>query len=84
MAALTIPESVQAYFPNNIDPAQLWVNYNSKADSLTIYFTGEPIPSVWDDVDEYIKMAQSWPLTVATTKPTRVATLQVAALAGNA
>jgi len=53
MAALTIPESVQAYFPHSIDPAQLWVNYNQKADSLTIYFTGKPIPSVWDDVDEY-------------------------------
>ena len=53
MAALTIPESVQAYFPNNIDPAQLWVNYNAKADALTIYFTGKPTPSVWDDVDEY-------------------------------
>lgn len=53
MAALTIPEAVQAYFPHYIDPAQLWVNYNPKADSLTIYFTGKPIPSVWDDVDEY-------------------------------
>lgn len=53
MAALTIPEAVQAYFPHNIDPAQLWVNYNAKADALTIYFTGKPTPSVWDDVDEY-------------------------------
>lgn len=53
MAALTIPESVQAYFPHNIDPTQLWVNYNPKANSLTIYFTGRPTPSVWDDVDEY-------------------------------
>ena len=53
MAALTIPEAVQAYFPHNIDPAQLWVSYNAKADALTIYFTGKPTPSVWDDVDEY-------------------------------
>ncbi len=33
---------------------QLWANYNPKADSLTVYFTGEPVPSVWSDVDEYI------------------------------
>jgi hypothetical protein len=53
MAAITIPESVQAYFPKEIDPSQLWVRYNADADSLTIYFTGKPIPSVWDDVDEH-------------------------------
>ncbi|MEZ4707858.1 MAG: DUF2283 domain-containing protein [Caldilineaceae bacterium] len=53
MAALTIPDSVQAYFPHEIEPSQLWVNYNPTADSLTIYFTGQPTPSVWDDVDEY-------------------------------
>jgi hypothetical protein len=53
MAAIAIPESVQTYFPQTIDPAQLWVNYNSKADSLTIYFTGKPVPSVWSDIDEY-------------------------------
>ncbi|MFN8489767.1 MAG: DUF2283 domain-containing protein [Caldilineaceae bacterium] len=53
MAAIAIPESVQRYFPQTLDPAQLWVNYNPKADSLTIYFTGKPVPSVWDDVDEY-------------------------------
>jgi hypothetical protein len=56
--------SVQSYRINVILPhmatylffvhdPQLWVNYNPKADSLTIYFTGKPIPSVWDDVDEY-------------------------------
>lgn len=50
---ITIPDFVQAYFPDRIDPAQLWVSYNPKADSLTIYFTGKPIPSVWADVDEY-------------------------------
>jgi hypothetical protein len=53
MAAITIPESVQAYFPQEIEPSQLWVNYNADADSLTIYFTGKPVPSVWDEVDEY-------------------------------
>lgn len=53
MAALMIPEQVQKYFPPRIDPNQLWVNYNPKADSLTIYFTGKPVPSVWNDVDEY-------------------------------
>src|SRR5690349_552810 len=53
MAAITIPEAVQAYFPRHIEPSQLWVNFNAQADSLTIYFTGEPVPSIWDDVDEY-------------------------------
>jgi hypothetical protein len=53
MAAITIPESVQAYFPRQIEPSQLWVYYNADADSLTIYFTGKPVPSVWDDVDEH-------------------------------
>lgn len=53
MAALLIPESVQRYFPAHIDPSQLWVNYNAKADSLTIYFTGKPVPSIWTDVDAY-------------------------------
>lgn len=53
MATLMIPEQVQKYFPPLIDPNQLWVNYNPKADSLTIYFTGKPVPSVWSDVDEY-------------------------------
>jgi hypothetical protein len=53
MAAITIPEAVQAYFPREIDPSRLWVNYNPDADSLTIYFTGQPVPSVWEDIDEY-------------------------------
>ena len=53
MAALTIPESIQTYFPQDIDPSQLWVNYSAQADSLTIYFTGQPVPSVWDDIDDF-------------------------------
>ncbi len=53
MAALVIPKQIQKYFPSLIDPNKLWVNYNPKADSLTIYFTGKPVPSVWNDVDEY-------------------------------
>jgi hypothetical protein len=53
MAAIIIPESVQRYFPQQIDPSQLWVHYNPKADSLTIYFTGEPVSSVWEDIDQY-------------------------------
>ena len=53
MAAIAIPESVQAYFPQKLDPSQLWVNYNPKADSLTVYFTGQPVPSVWNDIDDY-------------------------------
>lgn len=54
MATLTIPESAQMYFPKTIDPSQLWVNYRPKADSLTIYFTGKPVPTVWSDIDEYV------------------------------
>jgi hypothetical protein len=50
---ITISESVQQYFPRQIKPSQLWVNFNAQADSLTIYFTGNPVPSVWEDVDEY-------------------------------
>jgi hypothetical protein len=53
IATLTIPEGVQRYFPAQIDPSQLWVNYNAKVDSLTIYFTGKPVPSVWTDVDAF-------------------------------
>jgi hypothetical protein len=53
LATIEIPESVQAYFPQSIDPSQLWVNYSPEADSLTIYFASQPIPSVWSDVDEY-------------------------------
>ena len=53
MATITIPASVQRYFPKMIDPTQLWVNYNPRADSLTIYFTEKPVPSVWNDVDSY-------------------------------
>jgi len=53
MAAIAIPESVPAYFPSVIEPSQLWVNYNPRVDSLTIYFTGQPVPSVWNDVDDY-------------------------------
>ncbi|MGH9939230.1 MAG: hypothetical protein ACREAM_23555 [Blastocatellia bacterium] len=32
MAAIAIPESVQAYFPPVIEPSQLWVNYNPHVD----------------------------------------------------
>jgi hypothetical protein len=53
MAAITIPIAVQQYFPHQIEPSMLWVKYNSDADTLTIYFTGRPVPSVWEDVDEY-------------------------------
>jgi hypothetical protein len=53
MAAITIPESVQTYFPREIEPSQIWVNYDSRADVLTIYFTGKPVASVWEDMDEY-------------------------------
>lgn len=53
MAAITIPDSVKAYFPRVVDPAALWVNYNPEADALTVYFTGQPVPSMWNDVDEY-------------------------------
>ncbi|MCK6627207.1 MAG: DUF2283 domain-containing protein [Anaerolineae bacterium] len=53
MATIMIPEAVQAYFPKTVEPSQLWVNYNPMADSLTIYFTGKPVPSIWTDVDEF-------------------------------
>ncbi len=53
MAAIAIPASVQAYFPPVIEPSRLWVNYNPQADSLTVYFTGKPVPSIWSDIDEY-------------------------------
>ena len=54
MAAIAIPESIQVHFPHSIEPAQLWVNYNPQADSLTVYFTGQPVPSVWNDLDEFV------------------------------
>ena len=54
MAAITIPESVKAYFPQKLEPTQLWVNYNRNADSLTVYFTNAPTPSVWEDIDDYV------------------------------
>lgn len=53
MATIAIPESVQVYFPKAVDPSQLWVKYNPNADSLTIYFTSQPVPSIWSDVDPY-------------------------------
>src|SRR6185503_10259155 len=54
MAAITIPDSVKRYFPRHIDQAHLWVHYNPKADALTVYFTDEPVPSVWEDIDKYV------------------------------
>lgn len=59
MTAIAIPESVQAYFPRHLDPSQLWVHYNAQADSLTVYFTGTPVPSIWDDVNEYAYVGYS-------------------------
>jgi hypothetical protein len=53
MATIAIPKTVQSYFPKSVDPSQLWVKHNPEADSLTIYFTGQPVPSVWQDVDDY-------------------------------
>ena len=53
MAAITIPDSLKTYFPKHLKPEQLWVNYNPHADSLTVYFNGAPMPSVWDDVDAH-------------------------------
>ena len=54
MPAITIPESVRNYFPQKLDPAQLWANYSPSADSLTVYFTDKPVPSVWEDTDDYV------------------------------
>jgi len=53
MAMIVIPKAVRGYFPKVVEPSQLWVKYNPIADSLTIYFTGQPVPSVWRDVDPY-------------------------------
>lgn len=53
MAALAIPQQVQKYFPKHMEPSSWWVRYNPAADSLTIYFAGKPVPSVWRDVDAY-------------------------------
>lgn len=53
MATLTLPPTVQSYFPAGIDPAQLWVHYSPETDTLTIYFNGKPVPTIWEDVDEY-------------------------------
>lgn len=54
MATITIPESVKDYFPQKLNPSQLWVNYDPSADSLTVYFTDSPVPSVWEDTDDYV------------------------------
>ena len=54
MAVITIPDSVKRYFPQAIDPTHLWVNYNPKADALTVYFTDHPVPSVWEDIDRCV------------------------------
>ena len=52
MAAITMPDSVKRYFPQNIDPTHLWVNYNPQADTLTVYFTDAPVPSVWEYIEK--------------------------------
>ena len=54
MAAITIPDSVKSHFPQHIDPTRLWVNYNPQGDTLTVYFTDIPVPSVWEDIDKYV------------------------------
>ena len=46
-------EWLQHYLPQGIDPSELWINYNAQADSLTIYFTGQPVRTIWSDVDDY-------------------------------
>ena len=53
MAKIMIPDYAHDFLPKNVDPSQLWVHHNPKADSLTVYFTGKPVPSVWNDVDQY-------------------------------
>ena len=53
MAKIVIPDYAVDFLPKNVDPSQLWVHHNPKADSLTVYFTGKPVPSVWNDVDQY-------------------------------
>ena len=53
MAKIVIPDYAHHFLPKNVDPSELWVRYNPKADSLTVYFTGKPVPSIWNDVDPY-------------------------------
>ena len=59
MATITIPMAVQRYFPHQIEPSQLWVRYNPEADALIIYFTGQPVPSVWESVDLYASIGSA-------------------------
>ena len=53
MAKIMIPDYAYDFLPKNVDPSQLSVHYNPRADSLTVYFTGKPVPSVWNDIDPY-------------------------------
>ena len=53
MAKIMIPDYAYDFLPKNVDPSQLSVHYNPRADSLTVYFTGKPVPSVWNDIDKY-------------------------------
>lgn len=66
MAAFVIPESLQTYIPQTIAPERLWVHHDPRSDSVVIYFTGEPVPTVWDPIDDYLSLGFSEDETVAT------------------
>lgn len=53
MAAIAVPEPLQKYIPRNIHPSQVWVQYDQHSDSLVVYVTGKPVPTVWNDIDDY-------------------------------
>ena len=34
----------------------MWVQYDQQSDSLVVYVTGTPVPTVWNDIDDYAYM----------------------------
>jgi hypothetical protein len=59
MEILTIPEQLKPYLPENVPPASFWVDYDSRADSLLVYFNGKPAPAIWDPLDEHFSIGLS-------------------------
>ncbi len=53
MAVIDIPQAVRQYLPQTVEPEQLWVHYSAKSDSLIVYFDGQPVDSVWNDIDSF-------------------------------
>ncbi len=53
MAVIAIPAAVRQYLPETVNPEELWVHFDAKSDSLIVYFYGQPVDSVWTDIDTY-------------------------------